>query len=75
MLDLTDLLCPEFPFRTGRDDSIVPGSFVMVGPNRGPVYEVVSMAADQAWVRPLANGQAGLVSLDRLRAVADPRAG
>jgi hypothetical protein len=33
------------------------------------VYELVHIAGSVAWVRPIANGQEGLVALDRLRSV------
>jgi hypothetical protein len=74
MLNLTEVLCPEFPFSTGWTEQPAPGSHVMVGVNRGPIYEVVSVVGGHAWVRPLSNGQEGLVELGRLRPAASPAA-
>jgi hypothetical protein len=36
------------------------------------VFQIVHIHGDLAWVRPLANGQEGLVPLDRLRLVDSP---
>jgi hypothetical protein len=44
----------------------------MIGRNLGPVFQIVHIHGDLAWVRPLANGQEGLVPLDRLRLVDSP---
>ena len=74
MLNLTEVLCPDFPFRTGWNELPALGSHVMVGTNRGPIYEVMSVVGAHAWVRPMANGQEGLVALDRLRPAASPSA-
>jgi len=67
MLSLTETLCPDFQFRTCWDEPVLPGYHVMIGENRGPTYEVVSVSGTMAWVRPLVNGQEGLVPTDRLR--------
>lgn len=69
MLNLTELLAPEFRPETGCNQPKGPGDYVMVGPNHGPVFEVVYIAQRLAWIRPLANGQEGLVPVDRLRRV------
>jgi hypothetical protein len=69
MKTLTELLCPEVPLRTGCNLPKQPGDHVMVGSNRGPVFTVVHVHGDLAWIRPLSNGQEGLVALDRLRLV------
>jgi hypothetical protein len=41
----------------------------MIGTHHGPVYEIVHVAGDLAWIRPLVNGEEGLASVDRLRLV------
>lgn len=67
MKTLTDLLCPEVSLQTGCEVPKAAGDLVRIGNNFGPVFEVVHVEGDMAWVRPLANGQEGLVRLDRLR--------
>jgi hypothetical protein len=69
MRSLPDLLCPDVPLRTGCNLPKAAGDRVMIGRNQGPVYELVHIAGSVAWVRPIANGQEGLVALDRLRSV------
>lgn len=71
MKTLTELLCPEVPLQTGCNLPKQAGDLVMIGSNRGPLFRIVHVHGDMAWIRPLANGQEGLVALDRLRAV-DP---
>ena len=74
MLSLAEALCPEYAFHTGWNEPFVEGSHVQIGNNRGPIYEIIKVARNLAWVRPLANGQEGLVPLDRLRPVPAPSA-
>lgn len=69
MKTLSELLCPEVSIQSGCNLPKVAGDHVMIGSNLGPVFEVVHVHGDLAWVRPLANGQEGLVPLDRLRFV------
>ncbi len=69
MKTLTELLCPEVPLETGCNLPKQPGDHVMIGSNKGPVFRIVHVHGDLAWVRPVSNGQEGLVALDRLRAV------
>ena len=67
MKTLPQLLCPEVPLQTGCNLPKAAGDHVMIGTNHGPVFEIVHVHGDLAWVRPLSNGQEGLVALDRLR--------
>jgi hypothetical protein len=69
MKSLTEVLCPGTTLHSGCDLPKVAGDLVMVGNNHGPVYKIVHIAYSLAWIRPLANGQEGLVPLDRLRLV------
>jgi len=69
MKTLSELLCPEVPLQTGCNLPKAAGDHVMIGSNLGPVFEIVHVHGDLAWVRPLANGQEGLVPLDRLRSI------
>jgi hypothetical protein len=69
MKNLAEVLCPGTPLQTGCNFPKRAGDLVMIGTNHGPVYEIVHVAEPLAWVRPLTNGQEGLVSLDRLRVV------
>jgi hypothetical protein len=69
MKTLSEILSPEVPLHTGCNHPKRAGDQVMIGSNHGPVYEVVHIAGDLAWVRPLANGQEGLVPVDRLRLI------
>lgn len=71
MKSLTEVLCPETPLHTGCNIPKVAGDLVMVGNNHGPVYRIVHVADSLAWIRPLSNGQEGLVPLERLRLVDD----
>lgn len=54
---------------SGCDAPKLPGVFVAIGRNAGPVFEIVHVSGGLAWVRPVANGQEGLVALERLRVV------
>ena len=67
MWSLAEVMCPGVRFATGCNCRKVRGSRVRIGNNRGPLYEVVHIEDELAWVRPLANGAEGLVPLDRLR--------
>jgi len=69
MMTLTELLAPEFRPATGCNQVKGPGDLVMVGPNHGPVFEVVYIAQGMAWIRPVKNGQEGLVPVERLRCI------
>ena len=69
MKTLSELLCPEVPLQTGCNLPKGAGDHVMIVSNLGPVFEIVHVHGDLAWVRPLANGQEGLVPLDRLRSI------
>jgi hypothetical protein len=70
MRSLAEVMCPGVRFATGCNYRKVRGSRVMIGNNRGPIYEIVHIAGATAWVRPLGNGGEGLVPLDRLRTIA-----
>jgi hypothetical protein len=69
MKQLAELLCPGVPLQTGCNLPKAAGDLVMIGRNHGPVYEIVHIADALVWVRPVANGQEGLVALDRLRLI------
>jgi hypothetical protein len=69
MRSISDLLCREVPLHTGCNEPKSAGDLVMVGSNHGPIYEIVHVEGSLAWIRPLANGQEGLVPLERLRTV------
>lgn len=69
MKTLAELLCPETPLQTGCNQLKAAGDLVMIGSNHGPVFEIVHVHGEMAWVRPVKNGQEGLVHLDRLRSV------
>ena len=71
MKSLPEVLCPEVPLWTGCNLPKAAGDLVMIGSNHGPVYRIVHVADSLAWVRPLTNGQEGLVPLERLRLVED----
>ena len=73
MKSLPEILCPDVPLHTGCNLPKAAGDLVMIGSNHGPLYEIVHIAEALAWVRPLANGQEGLVPLERLRIVGDMR--
>lgn len=67
MKSLSELMCRDVPLSTGCNMPKAAGDHVMIGSNRGPLYEIVHVEGALAWVRPLANGQEGLVPIDRLR--------
>lgn len=69
MKTLPELMCPDVPLHTGCNLPKEAGDHVMIGTNYGPVFEIVHIAGSLAWVRPLANGQEGLVPVDRLRLI------
>lgn len=67
-----DILCPDFPFRTGCNAPKQRGTLVQIGVNRGPVFEVVAIEGATAWIRePVTFQNEALVPLSRLR-LADP---
>jgi hypothetical protein len=74
MKSLPEVLCPDVPLHTGCNLPKTAGDLVMIGTNHGPVFQIVHIAGPLAWVRPLANGQEGLVPLERLRLVEDAAA-
>ena len=70
MMCLTDVLCPDTPLHTLP--SLHPkqaGDLVMISNNRGPIYEIIHLHQDQAWIRPISNGQECLAPIARLRVV------
>jgi hypothetical protein len=69
MKSLPELLCPDVPLHTGCNLPKSAGDRVMIGANQGPIYRIVHIAGEMAWVRPVANGQEGLVPVERLRSV------
>jgi hypothetical protein len=69
MRSLVEVMCPGARLATGCNWPKAPGSRVMIGNNRGPLFEIVHIENQTAWVRPLGNGDEGLVPLQRLRAV------
>ena len=71
MWSLAEVMCPGVSFATGCNCAKAEGSRVMIGNNRGPLYEIVHVVNQTAWIRSLANGAESLVPLDRLRTVAD----
>lgn len=71
MKSLPQVLCPDTPLHTGCNLPKAAGDLVMIGTNHGPVFRIVHIAESLAWVRPLANGQEGLVPLERLRFATD----
>jgi hypothetical protein len=69
MRTLVELLAPEALLRTGCNSPKRAGDHVMIGTHHGPVYEIVHVAGDLAWIRPLVNGEEGLAPVNRLRLV------
>jgi hypothetical protein len=69
MRSLAEVLCPNYQAHTCCNQPKVHGSKVMVGTNLGPIYEVVHVAGQTAWIRPLQNGIEGLASVANLRVV------
>ena len=68
-MSLLDVLCPGYDFRTGCNQAKQPGSIVMTGRNRGPLYTIVAIDGPSAWVRHLDSGRDGIAPLDNLRVV------
>ena len=67
-----DVLCPDFGFNTGCNLPKERGTLVRIGHNSGPVYEVVAVDEETAWVREPRTGRgSALVPVWRLR-VAEP---
>lgn len=67
-----DVLCPDWRFHTGCNALKERGTLVRIGSNAGPVYEVVAVAEETAWVRePGTHRGSTLVPLHRLR-LAEP---
>lgn len=71
MVSLAEVLCPDLRLPTGCNYPKAAGDRVMIGNNRGPVYEIIHVAGEMAWVRGLVNGNQGLARVDQLRLVAD----
>lgn len=70
MHSYADVLCPDYPFRTGCNMPKARGTLVRVGANAGPVFEIVSIEGPTAWIRePLTFRNEALVPLERLRVV------
>lgn len=69
MKTITEVLRADVPLRTGCNMPKQAGDRVMVGTNRGPVFQIVHVHGELAWIRPEANGQEGLVPVERLRLV------
>lgn len=63
-MNLTDVLCPGLDLRTACPAPKEPGALVMIGRNHGPVYKIVAVHGEQAWLEGV-----GIASLDRLRVV------
>lgn len=52
------------------DQPIAVGDVVMVGKNNpAPKFTVVHICGELAWIKPVTNGQEGLVDVKRLRNV------
>lgn len=68
MQTLLDVLAPEVNRRPSCDVPKMPGQPVRIGDNLGPIYTIVHVDGGMAWVRPAANGQQGIVPVERLRA-------
>ena len=71
MKPLAELMCEDFRSSTGCNHPKHPGTLVEIGTNRGPRYRIVAVDEGEAWLRPLANGKAGLAPLHQLRVVGD----
>jgi hypothetical protein len=64
-----DVLCPGIPLTTDCLRPKAQGDLVRVGANVGPVFEIVAIDSDTAWVRePVTFRGEALVPLARLRA-------
>lgn len=65
-----DILCPDYPFRSGCNMPKQKGTLVRLGLNDGPIYEIVSIEGPTAWIRePHTFRSEALVPLERLRVV------
>lgn len=74
-ISYADVLCPDFGFHTGCNAAKERGALVRIGGNVGPVYEVVAIEGETAWVRePRTHRGQTLVPVGRLR-LADAFAG
>ncbi len=63
-----DILCPDFGFNTGCNAAKERGTLVRIGTNTGPVYEVVAVDGETAWVREAhTRRNSTLVPVNRLR--------
>lgn len=72
MTSYADILCPDFGFNTGCNAVKERGTLVRIGTNTGPVYEVVAVDGETAWVRePRTLRGSALVPVHRLR-LAEP---
>lgn len=68
-MNYADALCPQHDFRTGCNQPKGPGATVMAGRNLGPLYRIVAIDGDNAWIRELDRGVDAIARLDRLRLV------
>ena len=61
------------PAEQARDDSgrqdKAPGSLVRTGWNLGPLYRIVAVDGDNAWIRELDRGLDAIARVDRLHVV------
>jgi hypothetical protein len=57
----------EIPIHMRGNGALKSGDLVMVGANHGPVYEIIHIHCEHAWLRPLRCGQEGLTTLASLR--------
>ena len=51
-------------------EPVAPGDVVRTGPNRHPLYRVIAVYEDRAWIRGVAKGRDHIVPLRRLRKAA-----
>jgi hypothetical protein len=49
------------------DETLRPGDLCHHGDNTYPVYQVIFVHDDRAWVRDISSGVEGIVSVDRCR--------
>jgi hypothetical protein len=68
-MNFASALCPQHDFRTGCNQEKAPGAVVMAGRNLGPLYRIVAIDGNNAWVRELDRGVDAIAPLDRLRVV------
>lgn len=72
MSSFADVLCPDLNLRPGCNAPKRRNMLVRIGPNAGPVYEIVSVEGPTAWMRePLTFRNEALVPLERLRVFND----